>query len=208
MRRDEFIEYSARCYMAAKGKGFWDAPRNVGEMFMLIIGECSEALEAHRKGLFTNKDVSGKAISQEDFAILVKDTFEDEMADIVIRMFDALGYAYSISREDVSVEVSSALLNAPVRPLTLSLSVVYDRPACVGAFLLKVVNELCYVSNDYTLSNFSPALPCFKHMIVVLGKMVWFVWDICKDRGIDLTWHIEAKLAYNATREHKHGKRY
>jgi hypothetical protein len=32
--------------------------------------------------------------------------------------------------------------------------------------------------------------------------------DFCGARGIDIDWHIKNKLRYNATREHKHGKKY
>lgn len=34
------------------------------------------------------------------------------------------------------------------------------------------------------------------------------LFDISKGLGIDLEWHIKAKMAYNALRPHKHGKKY
>ena len=32
--------------------------------------------------------------------------------------------------------------------------------------------------------------------------------DFCGAKGIDIEWHINKKLAYNRTREHRHGKAY
>ena len=64
------------CHLAAREKGFWEKERNVGEMLMLIVSELGEAIEAHR----TN-----------NFGIGTKDTFEDELADTAIRLFDLCG---------------------------------------------------------------------------------------------------------------------
>ncbi len=83
----------------AVSKGFWDEPLNVGEKLMLIVSELSEALEADRKGkhymaetelLHTlggyKKDQDGDFTYYFEKAI--KDTFEDELADAVIRIMD------------------------------------------------------------------------------------------------------------------------
>jgi len=64
------------CHETAKAKGFWDKERNVGEMLMLIVSELGEAIEAHRTG---------------NAGLLKKDTFEDELADTAIRLFDLCG---------------------------------------------------------------------------------------------------------------------
>ena len=46
----ELNDLAKQIHQNAKDKGFWDSPRNTGEIFMLIISEASEALEAHRRG--------------------------------------------------------------------------------------------------------------------------------------------------------------
>lgn len=69
-------EWIDHCHSSAREKGFWDNERNVGEMLMLVVSELGEAIEAHRKG---------------DMGLERKDTFEDELADTAIRLFDMCG---------------------------------------------------------------------------------------------------------------------
>jgi len=84
-----------------KAKGFWDNERNVGELLMLVTSELGEAMEAHRKGRFANlkqyDEISQKEWADKSpiekrekycFEKLIKDTFEDEIADAVIRLLD------------------------------------------------------------------------------------------------------------------------
>ena len=95
----------------AKSKGFYDKcdeygiiKRNIGEMLMLIVSEVGEALESHRKDMFSNKeivrccfeDIKCMELSDDacrpSFESCIKDTFEDEIADVFIRLFDLCGY--------------------------------------------------------------------------------------------------------------------
>ncbi len=69
-------DWVLECYLAALEKGFWEKGRNVGEMVMLVVSELGEASEAHRT---------------RNFGLGQKDTFEDEIADAVIRLFDLCG---------------------------------------------------------------------------------------------------------------------
>lgn len=85
---------------ANEAKGFWDKERNVGELLMLVTSELGEALEAHRKGKFTDhrqftdsflKNGTDDSSFKEAFQLHVKDTFQDEIADAIIRLFDLAG---------------------------------------------------------------------------------------------------------------------
>lgn len=85
-------------------RGFWDGEKNVGELLMLVVSELSEALEADRKGkkaLAKEFEARKKAVEQSKangtltsseysliFTHYIKDTFEDEIADAVIRLLD------------------------------------------------------------------------------------------------------------------------
>jgi NTP pyrophosphatase (non-canonical NTP hydrolase) len=87
-----------------------DQDKNIGELLMLIVSELGEALEAHRSGRFADWDLYNKRIGyldkneanrseeqikilkEEVFLMVIKDTFEDEIADVFIRLFDLCGY--------------------------------------------------------------------------------------------------------------------
>lgn len=79
-----------------KEKGFWDCERNVGELLMLVTSELGEAMEAHRKGRFVKWEDYEKDYSHQEtleqkkagFEMYIKDNFEDEIADAVIRLLD------------------------------------------------------------------------------------------------------------------------
>lgn len=89
-------------HQANKDKGFWDSERETGTLLMLCVSELSEALEADRKN--RNANIKGycevmDGYTPEDsplsfessFKNFVKDTFEDELADTVIRILDLCG---------------------------------------------------------------------------------------------------------------------
>ena len=83
-----------------KEKGFWDNTINIGERLMLIVSELGEAMEAHRKGLFADFELFEKEMQANNrfdyafeysFKLHIKDTFEDEIADTLIRILDLAG---------------------------------------------------------------------------------------------------------------------
>jgi NTP pyrophosphatase (non-canonical NTP hydrolase) len=87
-------------YKNARDKGFWDQERNIGEALMLIVTELAEALETHRSiGRIRPVDEMIKKVMnemhdeefKEHFALIIKDSFQDEMADTIIRILDLCG---------------------------------------------------------------------------------------------------------------------
>ncbi len=86
----------------AVNKGFWPTNQNIGEKLMLIVSELGEAMEAHRKGKFAYGSFDPSETSNKTFVKAfehgIKDTFEDELADTTIRLFD-LAYAMGIDIE-------------------------------------------------------------------------------------------------------------
>lgn len=99
----------AQAHGTAKEKGFWDTERNVSEMLMLIVSELAEAQEALRKNHYADKAISdglmhdmelertddefhlNKEIWRTLFQDKIKSSFEDEIADVAIRLFDLCG---------------------------------------------------------------------------------------------------------------------
>lgn len=92
-------------HQMAKSKGFWDEERNKPEMLMLIVSEVSEALEALRKNYYCDpfeavelydsiKDRIDPGLVEnwkKRFETSIKSSFEDELADVAIRLFDLCG---------------------------------------------------------------------------------------------------------------------
>ena len=99
----------AKAHRTAKEKGFWDTERNVSEMLMLVVSELAEAQEALRKNQYAEKAVADGLLhdiqlqyTDEEFQMntgiwkslfeeKIKSTFEDEIADVAIRLFDLCG---------------------------------------------------------------------------------------------------------------------
>ena len=94
-------EAAKEIHNANKEKGFWDKPREIGTLLMLINSELVEALEADREDRFADIDLyeavghSGDTTDEDwmriSFENNIKDTFEDEIADTVIRILDLCG---------------------------------------------------------------------------------------------------------------------
>jgi NTP pyrophosphatase (non-canonical NTP hydrolase) len=95
-------DLAAEIHNNAKEKGFFDKEKNIGEMLALIHSEVSEALEADRKDMYCDWSYGDPPVIQQediddfDFKQLfeqeVKNNFEDELADIMIRVMDLAAF--------------------------------------------------------------------------------------------------------------------
>lgn len=93
---EEINNQAAEIHAANAQKGFWDEPRPIGTLLMLIVSELAEALEAdrHKKHADLNQfeeQWDETLDMQEAFKTHIKDTFEDEIADAYIRILDLAG---------------------------------------------------------------------------------------------------------------------
>jgi len=70
-------ELAEACHSTARLKGWWDQPRGVPELIALCHSELSEALEAVRKPVMEQSE------HIPEFTAL-----EEELADVIIRVFD------------------------------------------------------------------------------------------------------------------------
>ena len=101
-------ELAIKIHENAKSKGFFDCEKNIGEMLCLIHSEVSEALEADRKNHYTKlkedwyikgladpnygASFCGNEAFKNEFENSVKNTFEDELADVIIRVLDLCAF--------------------------------------------------------------------------------------------------------------------
>jgi NTP pyrophosphatase (non-canonical NTP hydrolase) len=104
---ENLTEFSKDIHQGNVKRGFYDDPKEIGTVLMLIVTELAEAMESYRGGnrLGSERleamqwdsldDSVNEYFSQEDinqFKEVVKDTFEDEIADTIIRLFDLCGW--------------------------------------------------------------------------------------------------------------------
>ena len=187
-------EFIRRAHDCACRHGFHDVELSVEHCMMLVITEVGEMVEADRCGRSSDSVAFKKFIldsSAEDggyfwrdcFLAHVKDTVEDEMADVMIRLYDTCG-AFGITFTDDTLGIS----------MEEDYAGVANRSFTEKAFML--CGMLCCVnSGDYSLE-------------VVIGSALNFVECWAKDMGIDLRWHVESKMLFNETRSSRHGKSY
>ena len=69
-------EIQNRVHRIALDHGWWDAPRSIGEVLMLVVTELAEAMEAYREGNPESEKIRGFS------------RMEEELADVMIRLLD------------------------------------------------------------------------------------------------------------------------
>lgn len=169
----------------AINKGWWEEERTFGEMISLMHSELSEALEEYRKG----KDVCEGYYSCQSDSIHCNGECKKckyakpegipvELADAIIRIFDLCG-KYEI---DLESEIENAI----------EYEYYDDFPGFITCC------HLCLSRSFSDDINFGDGKRW-------LGNTYKTIENFCNESGIDLEEAIKRKMAYNKTREWKHG---
>ena len=183
---EKIEEYTKRAYKTACEHGFHDGELSTQHLLMLVITEVSEMVEADRKDKHSIDKKAFALLSQpfkNTFELYVKDSVEDEMADVCIRLFDLLGVVFN----------KLGKLNFDLQAIITSKKRCIE---CEGRSFTELAFTLCDILTDVGVV---PLIVC--HALA-------FVECWAEDLGIDLDWHIEMKMRYNELRENKHGKKY
>jgi len=176
---EELKQLAKQIHNNALGKGFYD--RSDEKLFEVhqvfeIVKEIAEFHEAYKKGRSTPLDIYLQDYAEEIgkekdvFEALVKDTYQDELADIVIRSLDYLEhkgdsqYIHDFNISDLQITDYS---------------------------ISAICSDLSRSALDFDIGDLIIGV---KHLSDLLN--------------VDLIWHIKAKMAYNATREKLHGKKF
>ena len=174
----------------AKAKGFYETPPSIGIRFMLIVSEASEALEADRKGKRASIEAyelykRDSGFDLDSFKNHIKDTVEDEIADIVIRVLDYCAFA-GIDLSHIEDDIQEGL----------------------DAYAGTIAERLLSITGKAYYSSVSAESEDFEDLRTELGEVIDECFCLSFSEQFDLMRHIELKMQYNATREHLHGKKY
>ncbi len=196
-------KYAASIYTANKEKGFWIGEKNYIEKLVLIHSEMYEALEADRKARSAANvekclDLLDKDGFAEAFVEHVKDSIEDELADVVIRVLDMAG-GFELFLKNNYTAPSLHFWDEQHDSLNLLQREFMSFQACVLEFG-NIVNRIVRAEVQTRAID--------KILERGLNELLEFVLAMSNHFRIDLWMHVKLKLAYNTTRAHKHGKRY
>lgn len=94
---ESLTDFSKEIHQDNVKKGFYEKKVSTGTHLMLITSELAEALEADRHRITADKFSFGEELSKTGdfksaFKNNIKDSYEDEIADAVIRLLDHCGY--------------------------------------------------------------------------------------------------------------------
>lgn len=176
-------DFIVRAYDISCRHGFHDEETSFYHQMMLVIGEVGEMVESDRKSRRSSLGLFDDAMRSKDFKYCfetyVKDTVEDELADVCIRLFDVCGcfgiHPYVYVDDDLRESWNWNFGSDDICELSYSL-----------------VRLLC----DGGKSD------------VHLGCVFTFIELLANHLGIDIDRHIKMKMDYNELRGYKHGKRY
>ena len=159
-----------------------DPNKNIGELLMLIVSELGEVLEAHRKGKFS----AWESLDRLDWG-----NPDYPMLDVHKSIFNS---DIKNTREDKIADVFIQLFDLCGYygwPLSLP-----DGPLVSDRNYSNMANSLYLITKDVVSDNFN------------IFNLFYSLICFCNYYGIPIQKHIEAKIYYNKTRPHKHGKEY
>lgn len=174
-------EKIAAIHANAVAHGFWEpgSEPTFGEYCALIHEEISEAFSAWRNGEPDEYVVDGKP---EGVWV--------ELADVVIRCADLLGY------RDIDYDDAVVHMFDDTYPGILSqIKECSDCSLAVRAGMMHYIASHAFQGSDVSKG--------IKAIIV----LTFYIYALAEHNCIDLDAIIERKCAYNATRPYRHGKR-
>lgn len=182
-------------YQNAVEHGWHDEDLSDEHFLCLVISELMEAVQAERKGKRSDvakfNEWQGNNIPfseetrvrrfQEDFEAYIKDSVEDELSDVCIRIFDLAGL----------LGVSFLGVKFPLK--------IRDE-------IYKYKSQKTFTEWSYDLTrfigNYNPwHITTLDFFVNILQE----VFIMSKIKGFDLLWHIDKKMKYNRTRPRMHG---
>ncbi len=175
----------------AKRKGWWDEQHSKTweEQIALFHSEVSEALEHWRDGYAENEIFhTHPPVLNSDMTVSVGTAKPDgvpiELADLCIRLMDSAEWA----KLDIAARL--ALYSSET-------SVPINAQASFGTHVWKL----------HGLLSLIPPTPTVRYAVDDMVRVMRYVYGLCRIYSIDLAHAVDIKMAYNETREQRHGNK-
>lgn len=170
-----------KAYKCAVAHGWHDENLSDEHFLCLVISELMEAVEAARKGMHANR---------ANFEYYMKQRKRDD---------GEFMYAF---KQDIKDSVEDELADACIRMLDLAGLRGYD----LDSFDYEGSDTEDYSDMTFTESMFRICVYVTDNFyrdepFILLNEIFAF----CRDRNIDIFWHIKQKMKYNELRPYKHG---
>ena len=170
-----------KAYQCAVAHGWHDENLSDEHFLCLVISELMEAVEADRKGMHANR---------ANFEYCMKQRKRDD---------GEFMYAF---KQDIKDSVEDELADACIRMLDLAGLRGYD----LDSFDYEGSDTEDYSDMTFTESMFRICVYVTDNfyrdeLYILLNEIFAF----CRDRNIDIFWHIKQKMKYNELRPYKHG---
>jgi len=200
-----------RAHQTARMKGFWDATQDIVTKMNLIREEVGELTSAIRAGKikpteeieipFVDPDFKTEMLDYSaQYARIVKGTAEEELADIVIRIYDLIGsdeqFKLVFEVCDVDPELEPTLENQQQ-----IISYIYH---LVGVIADLYTHSTVHKHPRWSSEEMRPQVA----LAILLYRVVHYCNELAIDMGIDLELAVERKMHYNLMRPFMHGKKY
>lgn len=174
-------ELKDRAYKNAVAHGWHEEDLSNEHFLCLVISELMEAVEADRSEKHTNRDI---------FEYYMKQRRRDD---------EEFMYAF---KHDIKDSVEDELADACIRMLDLAGLRGYD----LDSFDYEGSDTEDYSDMTFTESMFRICVYVTDNFyrdepFILLNEIFAF----CRDRNIDIFWHIKQKMKYNELRPYKHG---
>ena len=170
-----------KAYQCAGAHGWHEENLSDEHFLCLVISELMEAVEADRKGMHANR---------ANFEYCMKQRKRDD---------GEFMYAF---KQDIKDSVEDELADACIRMLDLAGLRGYD----LDSFDYEGSDTEDYSDMTFTESMFRICVYVTDNFyrdepFILLNEIFAF----CRDRNIDIFWHIKQKMKYNELRPYKHG---
>lgn len=185
----------------AVNKGFWDEELPPSHYQGMIVSELGEMINAHRAGLITKVNLDELINETDDekfkkrFEEEVKNNWEDEGADVVIRALDALA-------NNGESEMRTHLVDT-LSQMDKNLRIELEEKGKMEEY-----KELSMPSRVYYIIRTAGYMDIKYGLVGSLCHIITEMRLIAETLNFDLMKHIQIKMRYNEMRPYKHGKNY